>query len=176
MKIETILAGEDKGDIIRNIYPLYLYELAGIYQQYPNEYGIYEDEPIKTLAEQYHVQDNWFKYPEYLFPYIITVDDKPAGFIMIATKRFIPKTTDHYVYEFFLLNSYRGKGIAEIAAGQVFDRFKGRWELYTRNTNNERGQKFWRKTIDNYTKGDYLETEGMTFIDDEIKKIFRFSN
>lgn len=176
MKVELVLATEASKNIIKNFYPLYLHDLAEIYDEYPNEYGIFEEGPIKTLAEQYDVQNIWFEEPERLYPFIIMVDDKPAGFNMISTKNFAPSTSDYYLYEFFIVNPYRGKGIAEIAARLGFERFKGKWELYTNSQNNDRGHGFWRKTINNYTQGSYEETTGKTFIDDGIKTIFRFDN
>lgn len=176
MKVETILATKETENIIKNIYPLYLHDLAEIYGDLPNEYGIFEEEPLKTLAEQYDVQNIWFEKPENLYPFIIMVDGKPAGFDLISTKLFTPKSADYYLYDFFLLSPYRGKGIAEEAAKQVFDRFKGLWELYTGHKNNDRGQGFWRKTLSNYTDGNYEETSGETFLEDGIKTIFRFNN
>lgn len=176
MKVETILATKETENIIKNLYPLYLHDLAEIYEELPNEYGIFEEEPIKTLMEQYDVQNVWFEKPGNLYPFIIIVDGKPAGFDLISTKDFAPKSTDYYLYEFFLLRPYRGKGIAEEAAKQVFDRFKGKWELYTSHKNNERGKGFWRKTLSNYTGGNYEETSGETFLKDGIKTIFKFNN
>lgn len=175
MKIETIIANDDKANIIRNLYPLYLYDLSEIFGNVPNVYGIYEEDSIQTLAEQYAVQDLWFKHPNELFPFIIMVNDMPAGFILVSTGKYAPKTTDYYVYETFLLRPYRGKDIAETAVIQIFERFKGKWELYTNPTeNNKRGQGFWNKTLQKYTNGKYTQEVGETF--DGVRMIFRFTN
>jgi len=176
MKIEMVLATKETERVIKNLYPLYLYDLAEIYGNLPNEYGIFEEGSIKTLAEQYELQNIWFEKPGILYPYIILVDSKPAGFALISTKQFTPKSTDYYLYEFFLLRPYRGIGIAEEGAKQVFRRFKGKWALYTSHENNERGIGFWRKVLGNHTGGDYEETSGETFLGDGIKTIFRFNN
>jgi len=175
MEVKVILANKEKSNIIKNIYPLYLHDLSEHYGNVPNEYGIYEDEPIKTLADQYEVQNIWFEKPKILFPYIIMADEKPAGFILIATTPYVSKTTDYYVNEFFVLRPYRGKNIGEIAAKQVFDKFLGRWELYTNpSSKNFKGQKFWRKTVSNYTKNDYDESIGQTVHGEKL--IFKFIN
>lgn len=175
MEIETILANEQTSNIIRNIYPLYLHDLSEFNGNFPNEYGIYEEDPMKTLDEQFHVQDIWFQKPGLLFPYIIYVDKKPAGFDLVATGIYAPKSTDYYVHEFFILRPYRGKNISEIAAQQVFDRFRGKWELYTNPTDlNHKAQSFWNKTINNYTSGNFDKAIGSTF--DGEKLIFRFNN
>lgn len=175
MNVETRLANRENANIIKNLYPLYLYDLSEIYGNVPNEYGIYEDEPIKTLEEQYNLQNIWFEKPEKLFPFITFVDNKPAGFALVASAEYAPKGTDYYMYEYFLLRPYRGNNIAEIAAKQVFDKFHGRWEVYTNPTeSNKRGKSFWHKTINNYTSGDFEEFFGTTF--DGEKLIFKFNN
>ena len=175
MEIELVLANNESGNIIKNLYPLYLYDLSEIYGNIPNEYGIYEDEPIKTLEEQYHVQDIWFQKPELLFPFIIFADKKPAGFALVSTGEYSPKDIDYYLYEFFLLRPYRGKDIGQISAKQVFDKFQGKWQLHTNHTSsNKKAQSFWNKTINNYTSGNFEGVCGPTF--DGEKLIFRFSN
>ncbi|MBZ9686322.1 GNAT family N-acetyltransferase [Clostridium estertheticum] len=175
MKINTVLANNETSNIIKNIYPLYLHDLSEHYEDLPNEYGIYDEKTIKTLAQQYEVQNVWFEKPNVLFPYIIMVDDKPAGFILIATTPYVPKTTDYYVNEFFLLRPYRGKNIGEIGAKLVFDKFLGRWELYTNHLpKNLKGQKFWRKTVRSYTNNNYDESTGQTVHGEKL--IFRFNN
>jgi len=175
VEIDVVLANEQNSNIIKNIYPLYLYDLSEVYGNVPNDYGIYEDEPIKTLSEQYEVQHLWFEKPNLLLPFIIMVDGKPAGFDLVATGEYAPKGMDYYVYEFFLLRPYRGKNISEIAAKQIFDKLSGRWGLYVAPTGkNPRAEKFWRKTIGNYTNGNFQENHGETF--DGYKLIFTFSN
>lgn len=175
MEVKTVLADKENANIIKNIYPLYLYDLSEIYGNVPNEYGIYEEKPIKTLAEQYNVQDKWFQNLNVLMPFIIMVDEKPAGFDFVSTGRYAPKDFDYYVYEFFLLRPHRGKNIAGIAASQIFNKFKGRWGLYVAPYGkNPRAEKFWRKTISAYTDNNVQETCGETF--DGYKLIFKFDN
>ena len=43
MKTEIILADKGNGFIIKNMYPLYLHDLAGIHGTLPNRYGIFEE-------------------------------------------------------------------------------------------------------------------------------------
>ena len=67
MKIEIILASSENGFIIKNMYPLYLHDLAGIHGTLPNRYGIFEEGNIRTLQEQYNIQQVWFEHPGELF-------------------------------------------------------------------------------------------------------------
>lgn len=176
MNIDVRLTDKNEAYIIKNLYPLYLYDLSVHYDSIPNVHGIYEDsDDFKTLCDQYEVQNILWEKPEVLFPYIIIVDGIPAGFALIATPPHCNKGIDYFVNEFFLLQSLRGKGIAERVANIIFDQFNGKWELFTNPLEkNIIGQKFWRKTISNYTNGVYVEETGETF--DGYKLIFRFNN
>ena len=175
MEVNVVLADKENANIIKNIYPLYLHDMSEVYGNVPNEYGIYENGPIKTLAEQYDVQNIWFEKPNKLFPFIIMADGKPAGFDLVGTGEYIPKEMDYYVYEFFLLRPYRGKNIASVAAKQVFDKFSGEWGLYVAPSGkNPRGEKFWRKTVREYINGSFHERQGQTF--DGERLIFTFNN
>lgn len=175
MNVNVILVNKDSSNILKNMYPLYLHDIAEIYGTLPNEYGIFEDGPIKTLIEQYEVQNIWFEKEDILFPFIIYTDNKPAGFALVGSKQYAPKSCDYLMYDYFILRPYRGKNIAKFAAEQVFSKCNGEWRVYTNpNENNKRGQAFWRKTINHYTSGVYREFNGDTF--DGYKIIFSFNN
>ncbi|WP_078553503.1 GNAT family N-acetyltransferase [Bacillus alkalicellulosilyticus] len=176
MKIDVQLTDKNQAYIIKNLYPLYLHDLSGHYGNKPNVHGVFEDsDDFRTLNDQYDVQNIWWEKPEILFPYLILVDGIPAGFVRIATPPHCNKGIDYFVSDFFLLQSFRGKGIAERAANLVFEQFIGNWELFTNPLEkNIVGQSFWRKTISNYTNGAFIEEKGETF--DGYKLIFRFNN
>ncbi|MWV43399.1 GNAT family N-acetyltransferase [Paenibacillus sp. HJL G12] len=176
MKIKVQLTSKNEAYVIKNLYPLYLYDLSEHYVRFPNIHGVYEDsDEYKTLNDQYEVQNIWWEKPDCLYPYLILVEDKPAGFILIATPPHCSEGIDYFVNDFFLLRPYRGQGIAEQAAIKVFEQFKGRWELFTNSSErNITGQRFWRKTVSNYSKENYAELYGDTF--DGHKLIFRFDN
>lgn len=176
IEVKVVLAEDTNKNIIKNLYPLYLHDLSEHYGNFPNDYGIYEEEPMKTLMEQYEVQNAWFEKPGVLYPFIIMVDEKPAGFMLITSFPIVPsKEVDYYVCEFFILRPYRRKNIGQIAAKQVFDKFLGTWELYTNHLEaNIKGQKFWRRTVSEYTNNNYKEFEGDTW--DGRKLVFTFNN
>lgn len=176
MKIDVQLTDINKSYIIKNLYPLYLYDLSGHYDKLPNIHGIYEDnDDFRTLSDQYEAQNIWWEKPAILFPYLIVADGIPGGFILIATPPHCNQGIDYFINDFFLIQSLRGQGIAEYAVNKVFEQWKGNWELFTNpSEKNVVGQKFWRKTISNYTNGNYTEEQGETF--DGYKLIFRFNN
>lgn len=175
MKIEIKLADNTNGFIIKNMYPLYLHDLNGIHGILPNEYGIFEEEPIKTLAEQYDIQQTWFDHPGILFPYLIVVDHIPAGFCLVASGEYAPKEVDYYVYETFLLRPFRGKSISYNAMLEIFEKHHGKWMLYTHSTaDNMRAKTFWHKTAGQYTNNTYTTEEKI--IDGMPKLVFKFKN
>ncbi len=176
MNIEIELSTKDTAYIIKNLYPLYLHDLSGHYGNLPNRHGVFEDtDEVKTLGEQYDIQNIWWEKPGVLYPYLVCVDERPAGFVLIATPPYCNQGIDYFVNEFFLLQPYRGKGIAGRTAHQVFDQHRGKWELFTNHLEaNIAGKKFWRKTVTTYTDGAYIEELGETF--DGTKVVFRFDN
>ncbi len=175
MKIKIELAHQANSFIIKNMYPLYLHDLAEIHKTLPNKYGIFEEDEIKTLEEQYNIQQVWFDNPKELFPYLISVDDIPAGFCLIGSGRYVPKDIDFYVGETFLVRPFRSKAIATEAVIEIFKKHRGRWMLYTPSRdNNVRAQLFWKKTLGIYTEGDY--TVRKQFIDNMSMLVFKFNN
>jgi len=157
MKVSITLTDKNTKFVINNLYPLYLHDLSEIWGWKPNQYGVFEPDETLTLQDQNKVFDIWWEKPSILFPYLVTVEDLPAGFALVATP---PYTygSEYYLNEFFILRSFRGLGVAEAAAIQVFNLHAGTWELKTNPTDsNKRAQSFWRKTVGNYTPDSYLE-------------------
>lgn len=175
MNIDIQLSTEENRFIIHNLYPLYLHDLSEIWGNKPNRFGVYEEGDTKTLSEQNEIFHIWWQKPSVLFPFLIRVDQMPAGFAFVATPPYVPSEAQYYLNEFFVLRPYRGTGAAEEAAKQVFERFKGCWELQTgAMPHNGRAQSFWRRTLTAYTNGAYTEGDG-AYPDGE-KRVFRFSN
>lgn len=180
MSVQVKLADPNEAYIIKNLYPLYLHDISGHYglAKGPalNKHGIFEDSPnVMTLADQYEVQNIWWEKPGSLYPFLIRVNDMPAGFVLIAGPPYCPVDTDYYVNEFFLLQPFRGQGYAQQAAVHVFQSFRGKWTLYTNPSGkNIAGQKFWRRTVSNYAPGGYEESMESTLFGQKL--VFRFHN
>jgi predicted acetyltransferase len=176
MNIELMLTTKENAYIINNLYPLYLHDLSEHYGNLPNKHGVYEESnDYKTLYKQNEVFNIWWEKPNCLYPYLILVDEVPAGFIFVATPPYTSPGIDYYINEFFLLRPFRGKEIGTYAASMAFDKFKGKWELYTNSSKkNIKAQKFWQKTVSKYTKSIYEESYGQTFWGHML--IFKFDN
>lgn len=179
MNIEVRACEAAQADMIHNMYPAYLHDLSEIWQTLPNEFGVFEDDDTPTLLAQKEKFTVWWEKPGVLFPHLIVVDGRPAGFALVATPPYAPPETDYYLNEFFVLRPYRGIGAAEEGAHQVFERFRGRWELQTNPTErNPRAQRFWRRTLSSYanTLGITPEETRGHHPEDGEKLVFRFDN
>ncbi|SDG49693.1 Predicted acetyltransferase [Fontibacillus panacisegetis] len=176
MQVTINLTDLETKFIINNLYPLYLHDLSEIWGWQPNTYGVFEADEILTLTEQNNVFDIWWSKPTILCPYLIRANEVPVGFALVATPPYTPHGSNFYMNEFFILRSFRGRGVAEVAAIQVFNSHRGTWELQTNpGENNRRAQSFWRRTVNNYTEGAYQEEVAETK-NDGTKLIFRFKN
>ena len=87
------------------------------------------------------------------FPFKILVDDVLAGFAFVRMEA--PAT--YWMSEFFIMRRHRGKGIGRQVAIELFDRFRGTWQV-AQDEFNYPSQKFWRKVIAGYTDEQFEET------------------
>lgn len=177
-EITVELSRRDTQSIIYNLYPLYLHDLAGIRNVLPNRYGVFEDsDAFQTLQQQMPEFDIWWEKEECLFPFLIRVDEVPAGFALIATPPYVEDDSDFLVNEYFILQPFRGQGVAEEAITQIFNRFQGKWLIYTTPTErNSRTIHFWRKTLARYTNNRFTEEDKELRAEIGAAKVFHFTN
>jgi predicted acetyltransferase len=177
-EITVQFSRHDTKFIINNLYPLYLHDLAGIRNVLPNKYGVFEDsDAFQTLQQQVAEFDIWWEKEDILFPFLITVDEVPAGFALIATPPYVDDDSDYLVNEFFILQPFRAQGVAEVAITKIFNRFQGKWLIYTTPTEkNLRTINFWRKTLTRYTNNLFTEEEKELRPEIGITKVFNFTN
>lgn len=162
MDFELIPATEAEAHVFVNLWPLYQYDLSEVGGMPVNADGLFEDEGIR---EHDYMSDLrvWFRRPGHLFPFLIRVDGRAAGFAMIGgAPSNAPKDRDFLVQEMFLMRPFRGLGVAEGAMRQVFARLPGLWEIWV-IPENSRALAFWRKVVGELTDGQY--TEARQYID-----------
>ncbi len=148
VRIERVLV--EQKEILFNLMQLYLYEFTDFVDDDFDEKGIFP----------YEYFDLYWQEPE-RFPFFIFWEGKLVGFVLV---RF---TGDKYaIAEFFVARRYRGKGIGKSAAIQVFEIFKGDWEVSQLESNVD-GIAFWRKVLTDYCK--YSERKERGLIVQEFK-------
>jgi predicted acetyltransferase len=87
----------------------------------------------------------------------VRVDAEPAGFALVHRRSRITGDADTSdVAESFVMRPHRRKGVGSQAAVDLFDRFRGRWEVRQIHAN-VAATHFWRAVIARYTGGRYTE-------------------
>jgi len=157
VKIDIVEAGENGEAIVRNLFPLYIHDLSEFMRWDAPDDGLFVASDLLVQYWGREPQDSRFHWPDDLrgFPFLIRADGKLAGFALIREIGKDPPSLD--VGEFFIMRKYRGGGVGKEVAHRVFDMFPGRWQV-RELLENTPAQAFWRRIIDEYTGGDYVET------------------
>ncbi len=142
ISIEPILI-EQKSVFIQ-MMELLNYDFSEFSDDDINEYGYYGYDRI---------DDYW--NDEGRFPFFVRVDGKLAGLVLLRSCSVYNNLDNaHNIAEFFIMKKYRRKGVGRIVAIEVFNRFKGNWEVSIWANNNV-ARYFWKNIISYYTKEQY---------------------
>ena len=117
--IEVVPATPDQEPILSNLLQLYAHDFS-------------EFHPIELGPDGRYGYPNLSLYwrESNRHPFLVRIDSKLAGFIFI--KRGSEITGNDAVWdmaEFFVLRSYRRRGIGTDLAHEVWNRFPGQWEV-----------------------------------------------
>lgn len=144
--IEIIRTKDTNSGPFFHLQQLYEFEFSPITKNVLNEDGLYDH-----ISLQKSWNDN--NYQAYLFLH----NKKPAGFCVVNLNSqidFDQNTKD--IAEFFIMPNLRGKNIGEKLAHQIFDLYRGKWEV-RQLPEAVLARKFWLKTIQNYTNSRFEE-------------------
>lgn len=150
MEYEIIKAGAEHEEALQNLLQFYIYDFSEFIDAYVEENGRFSEYPLSGY---------WTE--EGLFPYIIKLDERYAGFVLVTED-----SQALSINEFFILKKYRREGLGKQVAKDIFGLHKGRWEIF-QIEKNKPAQGFWRCVIDEYTNGDFTERE------DEHKRVIQ---
>jgi len=152
MDVVVIPAGEGDIGIVENLFVLYAHDLSEQTGADLAEEGRFA--LPATLPEYWRRSANSPWPPDWRgFPFLLRAAGHLAGFALV--RQISSDTYD--MGEFFVVRKYRRQGIGRRAAGAVFDRFTGNWEVREMLTN-QSAQFFWRRVIADYTAGRFSET------------------
>ena len=146
MKLELLEAKEKDKNVIYNLMQLYTYELS-FFEDNTTNFELLEN----GLFKMNKYIDLYWKEEE-RHPYILKCDGQIAGFVL---ERFNEEGINE-IAEFFVLNKYRQYGVGTFMANEMFNKYKGKWEIRTL-LKNKRAQDFWRRVIKNASNGIYEE-------------------
>lgn len=168
--LEIVKATINDRDTLMNLLEKYLYEFSQWDQMDVNENGLYGYEYLDCYFEE---ENRW--------PYLIMVDGKIAGLVLVNDYPEIPEArTDFCISEFFIMNKYRRQGYGREAVFQILDMHHGTWQL-KRHPHNIASVHFWNKVIDEYTHGNFRLIEGypnkeVDYADGTPADVFFFEN
>ena len=147
-KIKLIPAEIELKPVIKNLARFYVYELS----RYSGE-DIPEDGLFEAFDSCFNFDSYWSSSEHH--PFIIRVNDKLAGFVLI-NKKGSQLDVDWHLAEFYIVASFQNKGIGRQIAVQLLNLFPGRWEV-AQMPKNLPAINFWRSVIQQFTNGDYIE-------------------
>lgn len=136
--------------------------IATMLQDYLREFRTLRGEPVHPGPIPYPYLDAYWTDEGIAggrVPFLILHGDDVAGFVFRATRSRLghPGPTSN-VAEFYVVPEHRRREIGRRAAGALFDRFPGRWEV-AQLRGNIPAQYFWRRVISDYTGGDFEERD-----------------
>lgn len=132
-------------ELIRRMLELYLHDFSEFDGADLDEHGRFDYSDLDYF---------WFEPTHAAF--VISVDDHLAGFVLVDDEVFLPGS-QRSITEFFVLRKYRRRGVGLAAAHEVFRRLPGRWEVQV-IAPNVPAQHFWRKVVEGFTQGRFVET------------------
>jgi predicted acetyltransferase len=135
---------EDK-TVLSRLLELYQYDMSEIWPQALNAHGEYG-----------FAVDRYLRNPR-LRAFLFLVDGDYAGFGLVDPDVSLPGN-DFWMGQFFVMKRYRRVGVGTQGACAIFDQFRGKWEIGQMPLNYP-AQAFWRRTISEYTNGNFVEHE-----------------
>jgi len=134
----------DKENVLINLMEKYEYEFS----QY-HHWDVHENGLFGCYFEEEYREENG-KYAAFL----IEVDSKLAGFVMIGDGISGDRKTDYQINELFIMHKYRRLGIGKQALFKILDTYKGTWQV-NYHANNTASACFWERITDEYSDGKY---------------------
>ncbi len=127
--VEVAPAAPAEQPIIEALAELYVYDFT----EFTGEHVDHDGRFRPRWVEQYWLADD-------RHPFLFRVDGELAGFALVHSG------APHDMAEFFVLRKFRGRGVAAVAALDVFARFPGEWQVRQLDANT-RAIAFWRRAI-----------------------------
>jgi predicted acetyltransferase len=141
---------DDDREWVRAVYRDYLSELSASKSGLFPALGEWNSRESEFMA-------GWFRDPS-AHPFVILQDGHRVGFALVARPGVFPqRTVDYRMAEFYVVSAARRRGVGASAAGLLFSRFAGDWEV-VEDEYNRPALAFWRRVIGLETLGRYAET------------------
>jgi predicted acetyltransferase len=140
--VGLVAAGADLAATVRNLNQLYLHDLSESAAWDVTEDGRFADDDVAGYWQDRRCH-----------PFLIRVDGRLGGFAVVDSYSHLSGQSGiRDIAEFFVLRRYRRAGVGRHAAGLLFDRFPGRWEV-RQLPGNTAATAFWLSVIAGVTAG-----------------------
>jgi predicted acetyltransferase len=147
MDVQLVEANESDLPLLDNLAQLYQYDFSEFDGSDIGDDGRFDWVDWRALFEKpnHHV-------------FRICVDGRTAGFASVYKGHAFRDEGESvwWMDEFFVMRSFRDRGVGERVARMLFDAFPGTWEI-AQIRPNVGAQAFWRKVIGRYTEGTFEE-------------------
>ena len=151
--MELVAVKAEDRDLFWNINQKYLYEMT----------YYYDDEMDERGNLHYGYFDAYFTDPVRK-AFFIKEAQTLVGFAMINPYSYLDAHPDYVLAEFTIFPIYRRRHFATEAAGMIFERFQGNWEVKY-NEKNAAAKALWNKVTEPYApKKVFLNEEETVFV------------
>lgn len=163
MQVEIIKATIEQKPLLANLLELYAYDFTEFCNFDIGDDGFYGYERLPLY---------WTEATR--FPYLIYVDKKIAGFVLVQKGSPISDNKTVWdISEFFIMKKYKRYGIGTAAALKVWEQFKGSWQIRVL-VSNHIACLFWLQAIKKFTLATPIKNE--IVIKDEKWIIYAFES
>ncbi len=148
MQVEVVKASIEAQPLLANLLELYLYEFREFRDFDLGDEGFYRYE---------HLPLYWREVTR--FPYLIYVDKKIAGFVLV--QKGSPISDDSEVWdisEFFVIKKWRRHAVGSAAAFKIWEQFQGAWQVRVL-VSNQVASLFWLQAIKKFASATSTQTE-----------------
>lgn len=164
-KVKLIPAKLSDYPMIQNMARFYAYEMSRYCGHDSKDWACPDDGLYECIDFKfYFVEENHY-------PYFIKVDDELAGFVLID-KKGTTSDVDWNMGQFYVHARFQGRGIAWEVLKQVWNQYKGIWEVRVM-PENTKALNFWRRVINQFTSGNY--TEEIKLVNNDSEKAERYA-
>ena len=125
--------------------------LANLLELYAHDFSEFSEMEIGADGRfNYPYLSLYWKEP-HRHPFLIRTDGKLAGFVLLQKGSQVSGDKEIWdVAEFFILRSYRRRGVGMKAAHAVWRMFSGQWEVRVMERNRQ-AKEFWERAINEFT-------------------------
>jgi predicted acetyltransferase len=153
--VEVVPATPQDRALIEGLMQFYIYDFS---EMEPPASPSFEFGPDGLFAPYPGLERYWAEADRH--PLIIRVNGRVAGFALVNSHSHVDDGhVERNMGEFFLARKHRGRGAADEAVRQIFQRLPGHWEVAVARRNT-RALSFWPRAIAAAGARDIVKSEG----------------